>query len=51
MIALKPLSLTHTLSEQTISVEPEDAGTEKNAETPDQLHPSMEVMTGSTKFT
>ncbi|XP_048062999.1 sterile alpha motif domain-containing protein 1 [Megalobrama amblycephala] len=28
--------------EQTMSVEPEDAGTEKNTETPDQPHPSME---------
>lgn len=37
-------SLPLTLSEQTMPVEPEDAGAEKNADAPDQLHPSTEVM-------
>lgn len=38
------ISLSHTLSEQTMSVEPEDAGAEKNADAADQLHPGIEVM-------
>ncbi len=42
LMALK--SLSHTLSEQTMSVEPEDAGAEKNTDAADQLHPGIEVM-------